>query len=81
MDKLLPSRRVSAGSSSELDEDEEIKLKIDQLPDASHVDHLPLTANNCSEFNICIPAYTAAVTDSGRTVAVATQVYKTEGLT
>ncbi|KAH9936881.1 DNase I-like protein [Epithele typhae] len=75
-DKLPPPRRVSSGSDSsdESDEEEDLKLKIDLLPDASRASRrLPLIdCHNYSEFNIHVPAYSAACAVSAHMVAVVT---------
>ncbi|KAI0368466.1 DNase I-like protein [Pilatotrama ljubarskyi] len=72
-DKLPPARRAQSGSSSESEDEEDSRMKIEQLPDASRASRRPpiVDCHNYSEFNIHIPAYTGYVTVSGHTVAVA----------
>ncbi|KAI0333433.1 DNase I-like protein [Cubamyces sp. BRFM 1775] len=72
-DKLPPPRRAQSGSSSESEEEDDSKIKVEQLPDASRASRRPpiVDCHNYSEFNIHIPAYTGYVAVSGHTVAVA----------
>ncbi|EJF60073.1 DNase I-like protein [Dichomitus squalens] len=74
-DKLPPPRRVNDGSSSDEEDDEDVKMKVDLLPDASRASRRPPVVDclNYSEFNIHIPAYTGSVAVSGHAVAVVTQ--------
>ncbi|KAM5540655.1 hypothetical protein V8D89_005686 [Ganoderma adspersum] len=73
-DKLPPPRRPTDGSSSSEEDDEDVKMKVDLLPDASRASRRPPVVNchNYTEFNIHIPAYTGSVAVSGHAVAVVT---------
>ncbi|OBZ71955.1 Synaptojanin-1 [Grifola frondosa] len=72
-DKLPPPRRAQSGSSSESGEDDDLKMKIELLPDTTRSSRRPPTidCHNYSEFNIHMPAYTSVAAVSGHTVAVA----------
>ncbi|OJT02321.1 hypothetical protein TRAPUB_7161 [Trametes pubescens] len=72
-DKLPPARRAQSGSSSESEGEDDSKLKVELLPDASRASRRPplVDCHNYSEFNIHVPAYTGFVAVSGHTAAVA----------
>lgn len=70
-DKLPPARRPPSGSSSESEEDD-LKIKVELLPDSSRASRKPpaLDCHPFHEFGIHVPAYTGVVAASGHIVAV-----------
>ncbi|RDX44729.1 DNase I-like protein [Lentinus brumalis] len=74
-DKLPPPRRQTSesGTSSESEEeDEDVRMKVDLLPDTSRASRRPPTVDchTYPEHAIHVPAYTASVATCGTTVAV-----------
>ncbi|KAI0666162.1 DNase I-like protein [Trametes maxima] len=72
-DKLPPARRAQSESSSDSEDEDDSKLKVEQLPDGSRASRRPpiVDCHNYSEFSIHVPTYTGRAAVSGHAVAVA----------
>ncbi|THH32183.1 hypothetical protein EUX98_g2010 [Antrodiella citrinella] len=70
-DKLPPPRRPPSGSSSE-SEDEDVKARVDLLPDSSRSSRRPpaLRCHNHDTGSIHVPSYTGVAAVAGHTVVV-----------